>query len=122
MKFIISILIIAALAFGLSLFLPWWIAAIPAFAVAIIYKGNAAKSFFRGFLAVALAWLLNTWLITMDQGFHLANRMGELFGVPADIPLAGSTVVMLLTLLVAGILGGLAAVSGNYFRQLFLDD
>lgn len=110
----IKIALIAALSFGLQLFLPWWIIVVIAFAVELLYGGKTSLSFFPGFYGVFLYWLVYTCVIDIQTGFILSKKIALLFHLP-QWPL----IVALATALIGGIVGGLGSLTGNLFRKMF---
>ncbi|MCC2545974.1 hypothetical protein LJY25_05920 [Hymenobacter sp. BT175] len=109
MRLFLLILVLAAVA---QLFLPWWVVAPVAFALAAWQGRSGGKSFLAGFGGVGLAWLvLGLWYHLRSDG-RLSNRVAELLG------LGGSGLaVVLITTLVGGLAGGTAALAGSWLRQ-----
>ena len=113
MKFIISIILTALLAFVIDLYLPWWGIAIAAFFVAALIHQRPGYSYLSGFLGVFLLWILLSLLIDIKNQGILSKKIATL------LPLGGSVfLLMLLTALIGGIVGGLGALSGSYIRKL----
>ncbi|QNP53534.1 hypothetical protein H9L05_08220 [Hymenobacter qilianensis] len=71
-------------------------------------------AFLAGFAGVGLGWLvLAGWLNIQNEG-HLSHRVAEL------IPLGGSGwLLVLVTAVLGGLVGGLAALAGVWLRQAF---
>ena len=112
MKLIVSILLTALLGFVIDLYLPWWGIAIAAFAVAALIHQRSGVAFLSGFLGVFLLWAILAWWIDVKNQGILSKRIAEVF------PLGGSTFLLILvTALVGGLVGGLAALSGSYLRK-----
>jgi len=84
-----------------------------AFIAGAAFSLNGFPSFLSGLLGTAIVWWIYAFIIDMRTESILSVRIAELFliGSPALLILAGG--------LVAGILGGFAAVSGWAFRKLF---
>ena len=113
MKFTVSIILIAVLSFALGLYLPWWSVAIAAFAVTALIHQRAGISFMAGFIAVFLLWFLMATVIDIRNQHILARKLAFL------LPLGGNTFLLLLiTALVGGIVGGSSALTGSYLRRL----
>lgn len=111
MRFLVSILLTAILAFIGGLFLPWWSIAIASLLVALIVQQRAGISFFSGFLGLFLLWGLLAWWISMKNQGILASKIASV------LPLGGSTVLLILiTGFIGGIVAGFAAMSGSYLR------
>lgn len=109
---IILFLLIALLSFLLQLFLPWWIIAVVAFGAALWRATNGRNAFWSGFLAIAVVWMLTATIIHVRTDGILTQRIAALFSLPA------SFLLLCITALIGGIVGGMAALSGFYVRQL----
>ncbi len=109
MRLFLLILIVAAVA---QLFLPWWVVAPVAFALAAWQGRTGGQSLLAGLTGVGLAWLvLGLWYHLRSDG-RLSNRVAEL------LPLGGSGLALVLvTALVGGLVGGVAALAGCWLRQ-----
>jgi hypothetical protein len=111
MRFILTLLLIAALSFIAGIFLPWWSIAIIAFLVAFLFHQHTGGAFLAGFLAIFLLWfILALWIDIKNQNI-LSQKVAEIF------PLAGSSILLILvTAFVGGIVGGFAAMAGSSLR------
>lgn len=111
MKFIVSILVTAILAFAMGLYLYWWTIAVAAFVVAALIYQPPGRSFLAGFLGIFLLWGGLSWAIDIANQSVLAPRVATL------LPLGGSVgLLVLVTALVGGIGGGLGALTGSLLR------
>jgi hypothetical protein len=111
MKFIISLLLTALLSFAGGLYLPWWSIAICAFIVSALILQQPFKAFLAGFAGVFLLWLIFSWSVDAANDQILSHKIAQIF------PLGGvSFLLVLVTAIVGGIVGGLAALSGSYLR------
>ena len=123
MRFFLKILLVAVLAFGLGLFLPYWSAALAAFIVCILMiqkpkrrifatkkQQNFSFSFFAGFIGVFLVWSFLAFSI--DQANHsiLSSKIADLILQDAS----KGFLMILITGTIGGLLGGLGAMTGNY--------
>ena len=109
---LVLFLLIALLSFILQFFLPWWIIAIVAFGAALWRATNGSTAFWSGFLAIMLVWLLMATFTHIRTDGILTERIAALFSLPA------SFLLIIITAIVGGIVGGMAALSGYYVRQL----
>ncbi len=109
MKFIIQLLFIAVFAFLFELFLPWWSIAISAFVFGYVMKSNA--NFFAGFLGIGLLWLIKALLIDINAAMPLAEN------VAAILKLNSKALLMLVMVVVGGLVGGFAAVTGSLLKK-----
>lgn len=105
-------LLILVLATVVQLFLPWWVITPLCLGLAFFSSASAGQSFGAGFLGIGLGWLgLAGWLNMLNNGL-LAHRVAQL------LPLGGSSVALILvTAVVGGLVGGLAALAGTWTRQ-----
>src|ERR1044071_6758395 len=104
--------LIALLSFLIQLFLPWWSLAIVAFGCSFFLGKKAAQTFLIGFLACGLVWLLIALFIHFAKGDLMTNRIAVLLSLPS------SWLLYLISFLIAGIVGGLAAASGFYLKMI----
>jgi hypothetical protein len=105
------LLLIFVLASAAQLDLPWWSLAAVAFVIGLVLAPSARAAFAAGFGGAALSWLVPAaWQSYQNDGL-LAHRMAEL------LPLGGSpAVLVLVTGVIAGLVGGLAALTGTWLR------
>jgi hypothetical protein len=111
MKFILTTLLTMLLSFIAGLYLPWWSIAIVAFFAALLIQPRIGFGFLSGFLGVFLLWsALAFWIDTNNESI-LSHKIALLF------PLGGSTLVLILiTALIGGLVGGFAAMAGSSIR------
>jgi hypothetical protein len=113
MKFIISILLTGLLAFLAGLWFDWWIIAIAAFLIALLVVQRPGKAFLSGFIALFVLWGLFSWWIDMKNDQILSQKIAVV------LPLGGSSVLLILvTALIGGIVGGFGALSGSFLRRM----
>jgi hypothetical protein len=113
MKFIIAILLTALLSFAAGLFssLPWWSFSICAFIVALAVHQKAWKAFLAGFFALALLW----GSIAAYKDFSNEHILSTKIAVV--LSLGNSTLLLVVTALVGGLIAGFAALTGSYLRK-----
>jgi hypothetical protein len=112
MKFTVSLLLTALLAFALCLFLPWWAIALAAFAVAVAIPQKPFRAFGAGFLGLLLLWGGLSFWMSSTNGHILARKMGQLIlGAPV-----GPWVMIVITGLIGSLVGGLAGLAGSFVR------
>jgi hypothetical protein len=109
MRFLITLLLIAALSAVAQLLLPWWTIAVIAFTVALFSGLRPGRAFGAGFFGISIFWLIAILLRDIPNDHILSARMAILFRV------GSYPVFILVTVLVGGLLGGLAAWSGALF-------
>lgn len=111
MKFLVAIVLTALLAFISGLFLPWWGIAITSLLVAVLIHQKAGKAFLAGLLGVMLLWAGLAWWIDMKNNGVLSKKIASV------LPLGGNAMLLILvTGLLGGLVGGFAAMTGSYLR------
>jgi hypothetical protein len=89
-----------------TLFLPWWTLFIPALFFGAWLTDKSSDAFLAGFAGSGMAWFLHALFIHIANDAILSTRIAEMLG-------AGSPwIVLLFTLIVGGIPGGLGALTG----------
>lgn len=114
MKFITALLLTALLAYAAGLYgtLPWWCFVITSFLVSVAIHQKAGKAFLAGFLGLFLLW------VSIAAMKDIANEHILSVKVAHILPLGGSSVALIfLTGLLGGLVSGLAALTGSFFRQ-----
>lgn len=114
MKFLISLILTSILTFAFGLYLPWWSLTIAAFLVALAAGRSTGLSILAGFLGVFLLWAITTWIISSGNDHILAHRMSRVI-LKNDHPI----LLIVITGLIGGILGGISAWTGASLRNLF---
>jgi hypothetical protein len=109
MKLFLAILLLAAMT---QLFLPWWSMAVVALLLAAWLGRTGGHSFLAGFGGVALGWLALAAYYHLHADGRLSSRVAEL------LPLGGNGwALVVVTAVLGGLVGGLAALSGFWLRQ-----
>jgi hypothetical protein len=104
-------LLIALLSLLLQLFLPWWVVAPVAFGLALWHGRSGWQAFGAGFGAVALVWLGASLFTHLRTEGILTGKVATLLTLPSPI------LLLVVTALIGGLVGGMAALSGYFFRQ-----
>ncbi len=112
MKFIISFILTALLAFALCLFLPWWSIAIAAFIVAALIPQRPGRSFLMAFTALFVLWGGLSFWISNNNHQILAHKVSQLI-LSMDNPV----LLVLATGFIGGLVAGFAALAGSYLRK-----
>lgn len=111
MKFLTATILTAILSFISGLFLPWWGIAIVALLIAAIIHQKPGKAFFAGLLGVFLLWAGLAWWIDMKNNSVLSHKIAGI------LPLGENSILLIIvTGLVGGLVGGFAALAGSYLR------
>ncbi len=104
MRNLILILLSTAMAFFVSLILPWWVALIPPAMVAACVAKSRSSVFFLSACPTALLWTI-LCVYSMGAGSDLPGRVATLFYLPHSI------LLLLITVLLGGILSGTLGVA-----------
>ena len=111
MRFLVSTLLIALLSFIAGRYLPWYSIALVAFGVGLLIPQRLLRAFGAGFLGIFLLWfLLALWLDTRNEQI-LSRKIAELFQLGQS-----SILLVLISALLGGLVGGFAALSGASLR------
>jgi len=114
-KFISALVLTILLAYTAYLFsslIPWWGFAIGAFIVGIAIPQKAWLSWLSGFAGLFICWGVLVWFMSNQNNNLLAGKMAQV------LPLHGSSgMLIIVTALVAAIIGGFASLTGAYLRK-----
>lgn len=108
-------LLLALSAWLLSLILPWWSLVIPALILGAWLGRTDLFSFSFGFLGVGGWWLIQTLIIHIYNEGILTTRIAELFNLPS------AWMIILITVVIGGLAGGLSTLTGYLFKKTFLN-
>ncbi len=113
-KFWFNVIAAFVLCFALSIynFLPWWFFIFGNMLLAIILKTKKNVSIWANFLGVFLCWILWAAFKDSDNGGLLSTKISLIFYKSKN-----TQILYILTGLIGGIVGGLAGLTGFYFRQ-----
>lgn len=106
MKFFLQILATAIACLVVQYFLPWWTLAVAALLVGYYFHNSAGMSFIAGFLGVSMLWLAMSYYVDFTTQSILTAKMNKL------LPLN----VFVMSALIGGLVGGLAALTGTLIR------
>ena len=113
LKYILSIVVTALMAFVSGLYLPWWGIAIAAFLVSAAIPQKPTFSFLSGFLGVFLLWEVLAWWIDNKNNGILSQKVAALLGLGNS-----SVLLIVITSIVGALVAGFAALAGTYLRRL----
>lgn len=91
---------------------PWWAIAIIAFVAALYAGKKSVQSFWSGFGAVFIVWVVLALFKSVPNHHILASRVAVLFHLPHW------GLLLFITALIGGLVGGLSALSGFLVRRL----
>jgi len=109
MRFLIQILLILFLGYVLELFFPWWTVAVAAFTGGILLRSRS--NFLAGFIAIGMLWLGKALITDLMSDSDLADRVARIFMLHNKI------LLLLVTFILSGLIGGFAAMSGGALRE-----
>lgn len=111
--FLLLFLLIFLLSCLAQLWLPWWAVLPICLGLAAWRRAAAGAAFLAGLLGVALSWWLPAAWLNTHGAELLAARLATL------LPLGGNSwLLVLLGGLLAGLAGGLAALSGAWLKAV----
>ena len=94
-----------------NLFLPWWGSVIPVLFLAAWMLDDNLPAFVIGFTASGFAWLVQAGYIHIANEGVLTTRIAEMISVGSPL------VVLFVTFLIGGLLGGVSALSGVLLKH-----
>lgn len=110
-SFLSLFLLVFVLSSLAQFFLPWWVVLPLCLGLAAWRGGSAGAAFGAGLLGVGLSWWLPAAWLNLHGAGLLAGRVATL------LPLGGNPwLLVLLSGLLAGLVGGLAALAGAWVR------
>ncbi len=113
LKYILSIIVTALLAFLSGIYMPWWGIAIAAFLVSAAIPQKPSFSFLSGFLGVFLLWEVLAWWIDNKNNGILSQKVASLFKLGNS-----SVLLIVITSIIGALVAGFAALAGSYLRRL----
>lgn len=116
MRFGASFLLHAGLGFILTMFFPWWSVAILAFVIGFSLRIDSWQAFLAGFLGMLGLWVGYATFMDYQNGGILSAKVAQLFQLPQ------SYLLIALTGIIGGLLGGFGALTGRYFRDVIMPD
>jgi hypothetical protein len=113
MKMFSAIVLTAFLAFVAGVYgaLPWWSFTITSLIVAVAIHQRAGRAFLSGFLGLFLLWGVLAFMKDAPNEHILSTKVTQLF-LKSD----SYILILLITALVGGLVGGFAAMTGSYLR------
>ena len=114
MKLIIRIIAIGAITYFISPLGGWWIGMVASALICFLLPSSGINAFIAGFLGVGLIWMGHSWNLDVQNASAFSGKIAEI------MQMGDSLVLILVSGGVGGISGGFAALTGTYFRQLFV--
>jgi hypothetical protein len=113
LKYLLSIIVTALLAFVSGIYMPWWGIAIAACLVSAAIPQKPSFSFLSGFLGVFLLWEVLAWWIDNKNNGILSQKVASLFRLGNS-----SLLLIVITSIIGALVAGFGALAGSYFRRL----
>lgn len=114
MRFPVTIVLTALLAFAAGLYMPWWSGALAALLVAAFVPQKIGWSVLAGALGMMLLWGILPYILSKANGDILAHRMAQ-FILKKDEP----GMLILVGALLGALSGALGALTGILGRRAF---
>jgi hypothetical protein len=116
-KFWIRVAIVVAGILVHQLLLPWWGLPLACLLCGYLTAPMNRSAFMAGFLGGFVAWGLPALYLDLQNDSILTAKVIRLFPLP-EMPI----LLVLLTALLGGIMGGFACKTGDLFRRFFLKE
>ena len=101
--------------FTISYLIPaWWIYIPVSFFGGVMLPRTKANAFLIGFCAIFCLWFVSSFVMDQQNDQILSSRIIQLFHLP------NSFLLIVLTSIIGGLIGGLASWSGNLFKLLYV--
>ena len=109
------ILLVAVSAWMLGLFLPWWSLALSCLFLGGWLGDKGSTAFTNGFAGIGSLWLMQTLYVHIANDGLLTSRIADLFSLPHPL------LVMVVTVIIGGLAGGISTLTGYLFRKALMD-
>jgi hypothetical protein len=110
-KVLLKIILTAVMAYILQAILPWWSVVIASFSISFIISPKGLSSFVGGFLGIGILWLMLAAITDYQTDSILTDRVAGIFSLPS------SQLLILITSIIGGLVGGFGALTGSYLRS-----
>ncbi|WP_020531723.1 hypothetical protein [Flexithrix dorotheae] len=114
MNFLVKIILILVFGSLFQLFFPWWTIALVSGIVIFVNGGKGFNSFLTGFIGVGMLWFGYAFIIDQETGAILTEKVSKIFFLPHPF------LLILVTGLIGGIVGGFSALTGSFLREIVL--
>lgn len=120
LRLLVTFILTLVAAYFLAWSGPWWLPLMACLLIAAWKFRRGWNGFFFGALVMICLWLGTAWYWNIQDTTGLSVKMAELFSgsLPAWSSLEGSSLIFIVLVLLAALLGGLAGLSGVYLKRL----
>ena len=108
-----NFLVIAILSALLQIFAPWWVIAIVPFVILFWRPASSSGAFWTGLGGIAIPWLVYGYYQHFISDGALSDRVAQIFMLPNGL------LLLLVTAVIGGLVGGFSGLSGYWVRQIF---
>lgn len=102
------------LTFILGYFFDWWTVAIAGFIGGFFFGTASGETFAKGTVGVSILWLLMVLYYHFSTQGILSNKIAQILPVGGNVG-----ILIIVTVLIGGLVGGCGAVSGFLSKNLF---
>lgn len=113
MLFLLRILLIGTLSLLSIQYLPWYSVAGVAAIVSFGFSNKGSHAFFSSLLAVWLLWIVMNYMLYVQDGGYLGDKVAQLLMI--NNPYA----LIVVSGFLAGLCAGFGGLTGQALRQLF---
>ncbi|MEI8110832.1 MAG: hypothetical protein WCH59_07540 [Chitinophagia bacterium] len=114
MKFLVVTFLTAYLGYAIGVYtqMPWWSFALSSALIALCVQQSKISTFVSGFLGIFLLWVLLAFIRDVSNDHILSQRVVSILGIGSS-----STLLILITGFLGGLVSGLAAITGYHLRS-----
>lgn len=113
MIFILRLLLIGILSYLSIHYLPWWSVLVVAGVVSFAIGGKGSHAFFSSLLAVGVLWMVMNYMLYVQDGGFLADKVSQMMQVN------NAYLLIVLSGLITGLCAGFGGLSGQALRSIF---
>lgn len=113
-KVLLKIILTAVMAYAMQTMLPWWSVVIASFSISFIISTKGTSSFVGGFLGIGILWFMLAAITDFQTDSSLIDRVAEIFSLPNNF------LLILITSIIGGLVGGFGALTGTHLRSLIM--
>ena len=116
MNFLLRVFIIFILSYFFGIDNHWWLIVIYPIIVGLIFVDNLVSHFISGFLGIFLAWLSLMFQLDVASYSIISQKIANILFLNNNI------ILITISSLIGGVLGGLGSIFGQSIRKIFVKD